>query len=403
MVSLNILNLCDFSEEVECLTSNSKDTTGSAIEAFAQGDGEIYILLIFPSATLLPLVMIWLLYQFRRDLFYRLCLIVMQCILKFCVLLEDDYSDISISPGSSPVSPPSSLSTPQSSFHSTILKRPFNDSSDDKDDDDDDKDDDGISQTSLESNYDTDVSLIMRLIRLQEQEEEEEDQSVTSTPETLVPYSCNSLSSSEFQPMTAEPSSELSKSDSRSTLQINHISSDSVPGTHSSDQEISVSKHDDNSISTQSSGGLETDNVIIDQVGEVSIHEDNSTGLDNSSEIDSANQGTDQGGGVSIHSTRSEDAVNSSMSHSEIETRDQGVQASLTMSSDTIPYSWTINSDKHSNYSSSSSNSSSDQDLFTEHVTEDDTLISIESIQSSNQDERPYLTTRSGKVYYKGI
>ena len=270
---------------MECLTSNSKDTTGSAIEAFAQGDGEIYILLIFPSATLLPLVMLWLLYQSRRDLFYRLCLIVMKCILKFCVLLEDDYSDISISPGSSPVSPPSSLSTPQSSFHSTILKRPFNDSSDDEDDDD--EDDDGISQTSLESNYDTDVSLILRLIRLQEQEEEEEDQSVTSTPETLVPYSCNSLSSSEFQPMTAEPSSEISKSDSRSTLQINHISSDSVPGTHSTDQEISVSKHDDNSISTQSSGGLETDNVIIDQVGEVGIHEDNSTGLDNSSEIDS--------------------------------------------------------------------------------------------------------------------
>ena len=144
--------------------------------------------------------------------------------------------------------------------------------------------------------------------------------------------------------MSAESSSEISKSDtndseldsdSRSKFQINHIDenvvinpnspnlletvdisndedifSESIPGNHSTDQEVSDSKHDDNSIGTHSSGGLDSDNVITDQVEEVGIHEDNSTGVDNSSEVDSANQGTDQGVGVSIHSIRSKDEVN---------------------------------------------------------------------------------------------
>ena len=86
--------------------------------------------------------------------------------------------------------------------------------------------------------------------------------------------------------------------------------------------------------------------------------------------------------------------------HSDIETRDQEVQVSMNMSSDTVSYLWTINSDIHSKYSSSSS---SDQDPSIDHVTGDDSLISVESLESSNHDERPYLTTRSGKVYYKGI
>ena len=119
LLLLLFLTFLLFSEEVECLTSNSYQTSATAIEEVGHGDSEIYILLFFPAATLLPLMMLWLLYQFRRDLSYRLWLIVMKYILKFCVLLEDDYSDISvssnaISPCPSPVSPPSSsLSTPQ--------------------------------------------------------------------------------------------------------------------------------------------------------------------------------------------------------------------------------------------------------------------------------------------------
>ena len=412
-------------QKLQCVTSSLFDSSDSAPTESPQ-DKTVYILLFFPMVVILFLCVMPVHFIYRHDMFWYVWMSLVKIIMRYCMYIEDN-SDDSYLYSTDSVSSYRSMSHPTSSMTDDSTRVKDVSSSSDQDQRD----------SSWDSILQDEAQIIARFIRFMR------DRSGSIATESEIPSSISSYlpvpshiyDDDDFTPLSFVDDSEQYSTDSTpihslSVLDlsdqcssISTVHTRSRNNLHSSRDQSSVINVDRNSSeenlhsSRDQSSASNVDHSSSEENLDSSRDQPSAINVDHNSSEENLHSSRDLSSASNVDHNSSEENLDSSrdqpstinVGHNSSEeilhcSRDQSSSVNVDHNSS--------ESDLHSIESDQSEETNSivckvdhsiqvDMDQATSEDIQSD--ISTPSNSTNQQIERPFFTTRSGKIYHKNI